>query len=44
MAKLSSLEFSLKNGIAGCLKALLREFVGCVIDVGASVSSVLVYL
>jgi len=44
VAKLSSLEFSLKNGIAGCLKALLREFVGCVIDVGASVSSVLVYL
>ncbi|KAG2398159.1 Origin of replication complex subunit 3 [Vigna angularis] len=39
VAKLSSLEFSLKNGIAGCLKALLREFVGCVIDVGASVSS-----
>ncbi|QCD88891.1 origin of replication complex subunit 3 [Vigna unguiculata] len=32
VAKLSSLEFSLKNGIAGCLKALLREFVGCVID------------
>ncbi|CAJ1934113.1 unnamed protein product [Sphenostylis stenocarpa] len=33
VAKLSSLEFSLKNGIAGCLKALLREFLGCAIDV-----------
>jgi len=36
VAKLSSLEFSLKNGISGCLKALLREFLGCAIDVGAS--------
>ncbi|KAK7341189.1 hypothetical protein VNO80_24114 [Phaseolus coccineus] len=32
VAKLSSLEFSLKNGISGCLKALLREFLGCAID------------
>ncbi|TKY67900.1 Origin of replication complex subunit 3 [Spatholobus suberectus] len=32
VAMLSSLEFSLKNGIAGCLKALLREFLGCAID------------
>lgn len=38
VAMLSSLEFSLKNGIAGCLKALLREFLGCAIDVGASVN------
>jgi len=36
VAKLSSLEFSSKNGIAGCLKALLQEFLGCAIDVGAS--------
>ncbi|KAK2400309.1 origin of replication complex subunit [Trifolium repens] len=28
VAMLSSMEFSLKNGIAGCLKALLREFLG----------------
>nr|KYP68128.1 Origin recognition complex subunit 3 [Cajanus cajan] len=33
VAMLSSLEFSLKNGIAGCLKALLREFLGGAIDV-----------
>ncbi|XP_057751836.1 origin of replication complex subunit 3 [Arachis stenosperma] len=26
VAKLSSVDFSIKNGIAGCLKALLREF------------------
>ncbi|XLR49207.1 uncharacterized protein [Arachis hypogaea] len=26
VAKLSSVDFSMKNGIAGCLKALLREF------------------
>ncbi|XP_061352844.1 origin of replication complex subunit 3 [Gastrolobium bilobum] len=32
VAMLSSLEFSLKNGIAGCLKALLREFLGGTID------------
>ncbi|KAH1219797.1 Origin of replication complex subunit 3 [Glycine max] len=32
VAKLSSLEFSSKNGIAGCLKALLQEFLGCAID------------
>jgi origin recognition complex subunit 3 len=32
---LSSMEFSLKNGIAGCLKALLREFLGGSFDVGA---------
>ncbi|XP_020214135.1 origin of replication complex subunit 3 [Cajanus cajan] len=32
VAMLSSLEFSLKNGIAGCLKALLREFLGGAID------------
>ncbi|RDX65710.1 Origin of replication complex subunit 3, partial [Mucuna pruriens] len=43
VAMLSSLEVSLKNGIAGCLKALLREFLGGAIDVGGSVSSVLHY-
>ncbi|KAL2329275.1 hypothetical protein Fmac_022702 [Flemingia macrophylla] len=32
VAMLSSLEFSLKNGIADCLKALLREFLGGAID------------
>lgn len=37
VAFLSSLEFSTKNGIAGCLKALLREFIVDAIDVGASV-------
>jgi origin recognition complex subunit 3 len=35
VAMLSSMEFSLKNGIAGCLKALLREFLGGSFDVGA---------
>lgn len=34
MAMLSSTEFSLRNGIAGCLKALLREFLGSSFDVG----------
>lgn len=33
---LSSLDFSVKNGIAGCLKALLREFMDTTMDVGAS--------
>ncbi|KAK7263973.1 hypothetical protein RJT34_31573 [Clitoria ternatea] len=32
VAVISSTEFSLKNGIAGCLKALLREFLGSAID------------
>ncbi|CAI8597431.1 unnamed protein product [Vicia faba] len=32
VTKLSSMEFSLKNGIAGCLKALLREFIGSSFD------------
>ncbi|CAK8566368.1 unnamed protein product [Lathyrus sativus] len=32
VAMLSSMEFSLKNGIAGCLKALLREFLGSSFD------------
>lgn len=38
VAMLSSMEFSLKNGIAGCLKALLREFLGNSFDVGASMN------
>ncbi|CAL0329393.1 unnamed protein product [Lupinus luteus] len=33
VAVLSSIEFSVKNGIAGCLKALLREFIAGAIDV-----------
>ncbi|XP_058754225.1 origin of replication complex subunit 3-like [Vicia villosa] len=32
VAMLSSMEFSLRNGIAGCLKALLREFLGSSFD------------
>ncbi|XP_054789583.1 origin of replication complex subunit 3-like [Prosopis cineraria] len=32
VGKLSSLDFSVKNGIAGCLKALLREFMDTTID------------
>ncbi|KAE9620215.1 putative origin recognition complex, subunit 3 [Lupinus albus] len=32
VAVLSSIEFSVKNGIAGCLKALLREFIAGAID------------
>lgn len=38
VAMLSSMEFSLKNGIAGCLKALLREFLGSSFDVGVSMN------
>lgn len=36
VAMLSSLDVSMKNGIAGCLKALVREFLVGAIDVGAS--------
>lgn len=33
---LSSSDFSVKNGIAGCLKALLREFMDTTMDVHTS--------
>ncbi|KAI4346976.1 hypothetical protein L6164_007833 [Bauhinia variegata] len=32
VAMLSSLDFSVKNGISGCLKALLQEFLDAVVD------------
>ena len=37
VAMLSSLDFSVKSGIAGCLKALLRAFLEAAIDVSVFV-------
>lgn len=33
VAKLSSLDFSVKNGIGGCLRSLLRQFLMVTLDV-----------
>ena len=36
VAKLSSMDFSAKNGVGGCLRGLLRQFVMPTIDVSNS--------
>jgi origin recognition complex subunit 3 len=35
VANLSSLEFSVKNGIGGCLRSLLRQFLMVTVDVSS---------
>lgn len=35
VANLSSLEFSADNGIAGCIRSLLRQFLSSTVDVRA---------
>lgn len=36
VAKLSSMDFSAKNGVGGCLRGLLRQFVMPTVDVSKS--------
>lgn len=44
MANISSLDFSTKNGIGGCLRALLRQLLMVDIEVSRQFKSIVMYI